>query len=170
MNISINKVAEVYMDQILLIVTPDSVSIKNSNQNESTQSVEGMPITIPKRDKAQTFTLSFMIPYLLDHYADPYWVNQASSIKNVKDFTDYLWLLKWNRSEFKLTIIYSDGSYINGLFLLNDYEYTQDATNGSDYEFNLVIEEYYPAFNYEVNTQLTNSLIEQGIRNPRRLD
>ena len=158
------------MDDILLIVTPESLEIKTSNNNESTQSVDGTPITIAKRDKAQTFALSFLIPFLLPDYEDAYWLNKNSSIKTVKDFTDYIWLLKWNKSQFKLTIIYPDESSINGEFLLDDYNYTQDAKNGSDYTFNLTITEYYPANNYEVSGQLRNSLIEQGIRNPRRLD
>ena len=170
LNIEKKEVAEFWMEDLLLIVTPNSLSIKNTNNNESTQSVDGTPITIPKRDKAQTFTLSFMIPYLLQNHQDTYWIHHNSNIRTVKDFTDFIWTVKWNRTPIKLTISYTDESSINGEFLLDDYEYTQDATNGSDYEFNLTLTEYYPAKNYEVSGQLVNSLIEQGIRNPRRLD
>ncbi len=170
MDIRVDKAAEVWMDDWLLVVTPSSLSIKNSNQNESTQSVDGSPITIPRRDGAQTFTLKFLFPYLLEHYSDPYWVNSESDITKLKDFTDYIWGLKWTPKPFKLTIIYPDETSINGEFILDDYEYTQDAKNGSDYDFSITITESYPPHNYEVNSQLVNSLVEQGIRNPRRLD
>lgn len=171
MNIRVDDVAEFWLEDLLLPITPNSLEIKNNNTNESTQSVDGTPITITRRDKAQTFTISFLIPYLLDYYQDPFLVHENSNVANRKVLTDYLWSLKWkDPSETVLTIIYTDGESINGEFLLDDYSYTQDATNGSDYEFTITLTEYYPPHNYEVNGQLINSLIEQGIRNPRRVD
>lgn len=170
MNIRVDQPAEFWMEDLQLIVTPNSLSIKNDNHNESTQSVDGTPITIPRRDGAQSFTLSFMIPFLLDNYSDPFWTFKDSNITNIKVFTDFIWRLKWSPNPFMLTIIYPDETSINGEFILDDYEYTQAAKNGSDYEFSITITEYYPPHNYEVNGQLINSLIEQGIRNPRRLD
>lgn len=170
MPINIKRPAWVWMEDLLFVVTPNSISVKNNNQNESTQSVDGTPITFLKRDKAQTFTLSFMIPFLMEHYKEIYYTNEYSSIRNVKDFTDFLWRLKWTRSPFRFTIEYAEDVSFNGMFILDDYEYTQDATNGSDYEFTITMTEYYPAHNYEVSGQLINSLIEHGIRNPRRLD
>lgn len=171
MDININTATEFWLDDLLLPVTPGTFEIKNNNTNESTQTVDGTPVTIPRRDKAQSFTISFMVSFMMDNYTDNFFTFEDSSVKNVKDLTDYLWGLKWeNPKSLKLTAIHPNGNSFNGEFILDDYSYTQDATNGSDYDFTITLTEYYPARNYEVNGQLQNSLIEHGIRNPRRLD
>lgn len=171
LNISLEEAAEFWLEDLMLPITPNSLEIKNNNTNESKQTVDGTPMTIVKRDKAQSFTISFLVPFLLDYYADPFLVNETSNVENVKRLTDYLWSLKWKEpTTTVLTIIYPDGSSINGEFMLDDYSYKQDAANGSDYEFTISLTEYYPPNNYELSGQLRNSLVEQGIRNPRRLD
>lgn len=167
---NLNKAAEFWLDEYLLPITPNSFTIKNTNQNETTQSVDGTPITIARRDPAQSFTLSFLIPIYLERVKNNYVIFSDSKILNRKTLTDYLWTLKWERKDFVFTAIYPDGSSLNGRFLLDDYEYKQDATNGSDYEFTIGMTEYYPAQNTEVDSNLVNSLIALGIRNPRRLD
>lgn len=168
---NINQAAKFWLGKFLLPITPNDFEIKNNNQNESKSSVDGTPITVAKRDKAQTFTFSFLFFYGATNYVDPFVSETAAEIpQNYKELTDYLWVLKWEKMPVNLVIEYTDGTSIAGEFLLDDYSYKQDATNGSDYEFSLTLTEYYPALNYEVNSMLRNSLIEQGIRNPRRLD
>lgn len=167
---NINQQADMWLNNRLIPVTPHTRSVKNSNQNESLQSVDGTPITIPRKDKAQTFTLIFMFPFVLDDVIDEAWVNSQTGFKNIKELTDFLWQLKQDREPFVLTIVYPDESSFNGEFILDDYDYTQDATDGSDYQVTLSFTEYYPAQNNEVNGQIQNSLIEHGIRNPRRVD
>lgn len=165
-----DEAAKVWFDNLLLPVTPDTLQIKNTNKNESLQSVDGTPITIPKRDPAQTFTLSFFVPIYLDYSFNPYWCYEHTNITQVKTLTDYFWYLKQDREPFVMTIAYPDGSRINGQYLLDDYEYTQDASRGSDYDFSITLTEYYPAQNLELNEGLVNSLVTHGVRNPRRLD
>lgn len=167
---NLNKAVEIWMDKILLPITPDDLDIKNVDKNESTQSVDGTPITIARGDAAQMFGLTFYIPIYLDQYRDPYLVFPDSTLKNAKEFTDWLWTVKYERKSFVLTVIWADGTQLNGEFLLRDYHYDISAKNASDYVFDLTFEEYYPVANYEVSEGLVNSLIMHGIRNPRRVD
>lgn len=163
------QAAEFWIDDLLLPVTPKSFKVNNENGNESTQLVDGVPLTIPKLDKAQRVEISFMVPLDLDkdHVRRQGWVFSHSKITNSKYLTNYLWSIKQEREPVTLTIILGGQGYLNAKFLLDDYTYTQEAENASDYEFTLSFSEYYPAENQEVNVELQNTLVRKGIRSAR---
>lgn len=162
--IELNKPAEAWINEWLLPVTPSSVKISNANTSESKQTVDGTPISYITHDKAQKLTMSFFIPIYMDYIKDTSYTFTQSDILNFKDFTDKLWTWKEKRDPLLLTIGFSDGTCINGKWVLFDYDYTIDASKGSDIYFNLSFEEYYPAENQEVNTNLKSLISSKGLK------
>lgn len=162
--INLNKPAKVWINKMLIPVTPDSVKISNANTSESKQAVDGTPISYITHDKSQKLNMSFFIPIYMDYVIDKSYTFSDSIITNFKYFTDELWRIKEARDPVVLTISFSDGTSINGKWVLFDYDYTIDASKGSDIYFNLTFEEYYPADNQEVNTNLQNLIASKGLR------
>lgn len=166
-----NAPAEFWMDDVLLPVTPETLTINNENTNESDQLVDGTPITISKLDKAQKLSFSFLVPkdLDLDEVRRQSWVFSESSVTDCSYLTDYLWNVKQSREPVTLTILLGGEGWLNAKFLLDDYTYTQEATNASDYRFDLSFTEYYPAENQEINVELQNTLVRKGIRSARNV-
>lgn len=173
-----NRPAEFYLDNHLIPVTPHVFKINNNSTNESDQLVDGTPITIPKLDKAQSFEIEFIFLHDQRFQRNAYstFTKQPSELNEsgmaitwyeVKDLTDYLWQKKQDREPVVLTIIYPNQENLNLKALLDDYSYTQDATNASDYEFSLTFTEYHPALNQEIDVELQNTLIKHDIRSLR---
>lgn len=170
-DINYNKPVEMWFGDLLLPITGDSFEIKNNNNNTSENLLDGQPYTEAHKDKAQTFSLSFFIPIYLELNPLPHLTFEQSEVTNAKVFTDFLWRQKQEKQEpFTFTLIWADGTSINQEMLLDDYSYSIDATKGSDYYFNITMTEYYPGYNTQEDEQLVNSLIQNGIRNPRRVE
>ena len=170
-----NKPAEFYLDNNLLPVTPHTWEISNENCNESTQTTQGHPLTIPKLDKAQKFKMEFIFLHdqrfqrnlystLVEQKSENTVGGTAVTWFEVKDLTDFLWQKKADRDPFVLTIIYPNQENLNLKAILDDYTYTQDATDASDYKFSLSFTEYHEALNQEVDVELKNTLIKHNIR------
>ena len=162
--VKLSKPARVWINTMLLPVTPDSVKISNNNTSESKQTVEGTPISFITHDKSQKLSMSFFIPIYMDYVIDTSYTFTDSVITNFKFFTDELWRLKENKDPVILTITFADGTSINGKWVIFDYDYTIDASKGSDIYFNISFEEFYPAENQEINTNLQNLIASKGLR------
>lgn len=176
-----NRAAEFWLDKILLPITPYNWKVNNNNGNESDQLVDGDPLTVPKKDKAQTFSMDFIFlhdqHYKRDIYnsflrgteTDGTVSKTTDTLSEVKDLTDFLWNKKIKREPFILTIVYPFQKSLNLRAMLDDYTYTQSAENASDYEFNLTFTEYREALNQEVDIELKTTLAKHNIRALRKI-
>lgn len=164
-----DEAAQFWMKDCLIPVTPHTLKINNNNMNESDQLVDGEPLTIPKRDKAQSISIDFMFPHYFYRFRDPFNCFTTSKFIHVKNLTDWLWNMKSNREPFVLTIIYIDGHRLNIRVMLDDYTYTQDGATGSDYDFSLTFTEYREPLNQEIDIELQNTLVRHNIRALRHI-
>lgn len=159
-----NEPAKFYINDILLPVTPQSFGIKQNPKNESDVLADGRAITRPKWAEAQTFTLEFIIPYVPETN-----ICFPDSWHERKWFTDQFWEIEQSRDYIVFSIIYPDGRYFNHKGMLDSWDYTQEAENGSDWKFTLQFTGANPRENFETNYVLKNPQIRVGSRDYNRV-
>lgn len=162
-----NKPAEFYFDMRMIPVAAHDFKENNNDTSESDKLVDGDPITIPKLDKAQSFSLDFMFFYDHIFYAANNYSSVQGGFSSISDLKQYFRDKKQNRDPMVLTIIYPTGESVNLKTMLKTYSVTQSASNASDYEVSITFDEYCEALNLETNTGLQNSLIRNGLRSAR---
>lgn len=156
-----DRAAKFYIDQLLLPVGAHSFSIKTNGQNESDSLTDGRPYTFLKRERAQNMTIEFIVPIrnIGSHLME--------AEEPVKTYTDYFWTKQSGREPVVLTIVYADGSTFNHKVMIDNWNYTQDATYGSDWKFTLEVTEYIPIANQQLGEN--DVLVPQGNRDSSRV-
>lgn len=146
-----------YINDILLPQTPASITISNANHNDVFVLANGRPFTVPKFDGPQTFEFEFEIT----QKAYPY--TFKDSLEGIRFYTDLVWQLKQDRDPITLTIIRSRNQPSTCVtVLLDDYSYTEDAENASDYIFKIKFTEYHPQNNQELDVEVQHHLVTAG--------
>lgn len=157
----LNDIYKVYLtvngQDILLPLTPDSIEISTTDKTKEETLVNGRPFTIAQLDGAQTFKFNFEI------FNKPYPFLFMEGFRGIRFFTDLVWQIKQDRKPIELTILRTNGKpHTHSIVLLQDYSYTEDADNLSDYTFSVSFIEYYPQKNQELQTTETHHLLAAG--------
>lgn len=151
------NIYRVYINDTLLPQTPSSITISNANKNEVETLANGRPFTLAKLDGAQKFEFDFVVTQKQYPWTFP------PAVKGVRYFTDLVWQIKEDREPVTLTILRSRNQPSTCVtVLLDDYSYTEDAKQGSDYTFHVSFTEYHPQDNQEINADTTHHLITAG--------
>lgn len=153
----LTDIYKVYINNVLLPQTPESITISNSNNNEVITLANGQSFTLPRLDSPQKFEFEFEIT----QKAYPWTFQEA--MHGIRFFTDMVWQIKQDRNPIPLTITRTRGQPpTNVTVLLDDYSYTEDANNASDYKFKVTFTEWHPQNNQELDTNITHHLITAG--------
>lgn len=159
-----NEAAKVWLDKILLPVTPEVITIHNEDKNEIITLADGQPATIQKLDGAQVFSFEILIP----NNPDTFVFNDH--LEGIRTYTDWVWNKKWNKEPVVLTITRPNGVSTNEKVTLSTYSYDEDAKIAGDYKMKLEFKQYHPWGNHELNVDANRVLeIKKGVRNWRNV-
>lgn len=157
--------AKFYINDHLLPVTPHTFSISQNSKTESESLFDGRPYTRARLMNAQTMTIEFILPYFYDdRICESTWDTRIA-------WTDYFYELMKKCEPVVISVWYpmeQDQSY-SQRWILDSWDYTQSAENGSDWNFTLTLTEWYAQDNLDVDFVLENPNIQVGARDSRRV-
>lgn len=133
---------EVYLDDMLLPVTPSKIEIKVGGQNKTANLISGEEINITKAPGLKEISFTAMIPQ-----ADYPFAVYDGSFEDAESFLDRLADLKEGKGCFDFVIIREgpgghDFFDTNIYVTLEDYKVTDDAKEGFDLSVAINLKEY----------------------------
>jgi hypothetical protein len=129
---------EVYLDKILLPVTPGKIPVKIPGQNKTLNLINGMEINFIKTAKLTEIIFDALLPETLYPFAQ-----YAAGFQPAKFFLDAIEQLKLTLKPFQL-IIFRDKSFSTNLKVsLEDYQILEDqADQGFDVMVKINLKKY----------------------------
>ncbi len=132
----------IFLDNLLLPVTPEKVVTKIVNKNESVDLINGEQLNLLKSKGLTEIEFDFLLPS--EEYT---FANYVSGFLSPKIFLDRIDELKRQKKSCKFTLIRSKGFQRN-LFNLNmrvsieDYQIIEDNSNGFDVLISIKLKQY----------------------------
>lgn len=145
----------VRIGEYYLPITPEVISISNSDNTEVSTMANGDYLTVPGIDGPQKF--SFDIRIFKNNY--PFTFEEYWRGRDHKFWTDYLWTLKRNGNPIELVIERNTGRHMTELVMLQDYSYEEDANNMSDFTIHVTFIDFKTQNNQELDVNVTHQLI-----------
>lgn len=128
-----------YLDEIKLPVTPESLSIKINNRNETVVLINDGEINLLKTPGLSDVSFEFLIPKRKRGF--------TQDLEDVSSYLDYIENLKVNSKVFQF-IVYRESVAGDVLFktdmtvTLEDYEIAEEADNNSDVTISVNLKQY----------------------------
>lgn len=146
---------KVRIDKYYLPITPELITISNSDNTEVSTMANGDFITVPAIDGPQKF--SFDIRIYKNNY--PFTFTEFWQDRNHKFWTDLLWNWKRWGDCLELVIERSTGEHMVERVMLQDYSYDEDANDMSDFTIHVTFINYKMHNNQELDVSVTHQLI-----------
>lgn len=133
----------VFIDKILLPVTPSSIDIKNKNRNKTVELIDNSEFTFLKEKGLKEISFKFMLPS--QHYP---FARYLPTFKRPSYFIEKLDKLKSQGKSFQLIIIRTYPNGIRALYNTNikvsleDYNLSETADDGLDTTVDIVFKEF----------------------------
>jgi LysM repeat protein len=135
---------DVYLDKILLPITPAKIALKIKNQNKTVTLIDEGEINILKKAGLTEVTFTAMIPQVKYPFA-----KYKSGFQAAAFFMDALEMLKTSQKPFQFIV---SRTMPNGKILfdsnikvsLEDYNVNEDSKNGFDLNIDVKLKQYRP--------------------------
>lgn len=114
------KAAEVYINKIILPITPDSITYTYQDRTEEVATVEGDPVIITKLDGARGLSFEMRIPGTKA-------ACDFTPLYPANEYVEYLENIKKNFRTVIITIIRPDGSSTNREMVLTNWQPVEAA-------------------------------------------
>lgn len=139
-----NKGYLVYLDYVLLPVTPSNINLKIQNQNKTIKLINGSEVNILQSAGLTNIEFSFIVPQLTKY---PFAMYQNDEFKDVSYYTSKLEELKSTKKPFQFIVIRRSplGQYLydtNMTVSLEHYSIIDDASNGFDVMISVSLKQY----------------------------
>lgn len=132
----------VYLDKILLPITPSKLELKINNKNKTTELINIGEVNILKIPGLTDINFKARIPHTKYPFA-----NYENGFKNAKYFLDNIEKLKVNNSPFQFIVSRTSSRdtilfHTNLKVSLEDYSIEEDAENNSDLIFSIKLKQF----------------------------
>jgi len=134
----------VYIDDVLLPITPSNITLKVKNQNKTINLIDGSEINILQSAGLTEIDFKFTIPQITKY---PFARYQNNEFKDVLYYTKKLEDLKVNKRPFQFKVIRrtpTGGNLYdtNITVSLEDYNIVDDVDNGFDVDISVNLKQY----------------------------
>lgn len=137
-----NRMYDIYIDDILLPITPSNINITAKNKNKSYDLVNGGEVNLLKDVGLVTITFSAELPAFNYNYAR----HKDGVYKPIRYYLEKIENLKITKQVFQLIISRLDSNYnlfnSNYTVCLEDYKLSEDWENGEDLKVDFTFKEY----------------------------
>ena len=136
-----------YLGGMLLPITPAKVTWTVQNQNETTTTVDGLMRSIWKKAGLTQINFDFELPtrdypYAVGEFKDPKkYLDTILAYKSKKKSVEFI--ITHGNSDVKKGKI-TGTQWLNGKYTVEDFEFVQDAENGSDITCTITLQQYQP--------------------------
>lgn len=136
----------VYIDDVLLPITPSNITTKIKNQNQTISLIDGSEINILESAGLTEIDFTFVIPQITKY---PFARYQNNEFKDVFYYTKKLEDLKVNKQPFQFKVIRrspTGGNLYdtNMTVSIEEYGIVDDVDNGFDVSVNVKLKQYIP--------------------------
>lgn len=136
----------VYIDDVLLPITPSNITMKIKNQNHTISLIDGSEINILESAGLTEIDFTFIIPQITKY---PFARYQNNEFKDVLYYTSKLESLKVNKQPFQFKVIRRspNGGNLydtNMTVSIEDYDIVDDVDNGFDVSVKVKLKQYIP--------------------------
>lgn len=133
------KMYEIYIDKILLPITPEKIEFKNKNMNKTYELVNGSEFNILKEEGLKTISFECLLPSVIYPFS-----MYKNGFKNPEEYINELIELKERKKSFKLKIIREEPYDTNLEVSLEEFSILEDASEGRDIILKLSFKEFKP--------------------------
>ncbi|WP_343101366.1 LysM peptidoglycan-binding domain-containing protein [Romboutsia sp. MSSM.1001216sp_RTP31141st1_G3_RTP31141_220114] len=132
----------VYLDKILLPITPSKLELKINNKNKTTELINIGEVNILKTPGLTDINFKARIPHIKYPFA-----NYENGFKNAKYFLDNIEKLKINNTPFQFIVSRTSSRdtilfHTNLKVSLEEYSVEKDAENNSDLNFSIKLKQF----------------------------
>lgn len=132
----------VYLDKILLPITPSKLELKINNKNKTTELINIGEVNILKTPGLTDINFKARIPHIKYPFA-----NYENGFKNAKYFLDNIEKLKINNTPFQFIVSRTSSRdtilfHTNLKVSLEEYSVEEDAENNSDLNFSIKLKQF----------------------------
>ena len=158
----------VYLDDMLLPITPSNITLNIKNQNHTINLIDGSEINILESPGLSEVGFSFLIPQLTKY---PFAVYQNNEFKDVVYYTNKLEDLKVNKKSLQFIVIRRSptGEYLydtNITMSLEEYSIEDDVKEGFDVSVSVKLKQYVPYKTKKYIKASNNTAVEEGSNRP----
>lgn len=146
-----------YLDEVLLPVTPSSITTTINNKNETLDLMSGDEINIANKPGLTDFEFDFQLP--LVNYPT-YAIDTKGQVINPKKYLDHIEKLKKEQTPFQFVITRQYGTkklwYTNTTVVIEEYTIKEDAEEGDTIIVSIKLKQYRKYETQKIKVKIEN--------------